>query len=160
MKLTAICIGNTDFAYLQEGTALYDKRLQQHFGLQWSWQVLPNIKNATSLNTEQIKQREGESLLKQFQTGDYIVLLDERGREYTSEEFAENIERWQQMAGYKRLVFVIGGAYGFSQEVYERAQQKLAFSRMTFSHQMIRLFLAEQLYRAYSILHNQPYHHA
>lgn len=120
-------------------------------------EVIPELKNTKSLSTGQIKEKEGELIVKALQPGDVPVLLDERGKEFRSIEFAAWIERKMHTA--KRLVFIIGGAYGFSQAVYQIAQEKISLSKMTFSHQMIRLIFTEQLYRAMSILNNSPYHH-
>lgn len=116
------------------------------------------MKNTKTLSVDQQKTKEGELILKSLQTSDYIVLLDERGKEYSSLQFASYIEKKTHTVN-KRLVFIIGGPYGFSQEVYDKANEKLTLSKMTFSHQMIRLVFVEQLYRAMTILNNEPYHH-
>ena len=120
--------------------------------------VLPDVKNAKNLTESLQKEREGEMLLEQFQPGDFVVLLDERGRQYSSMEFSQFLA--QKMLGtVKRLVFVVGGPYGFSDGVYKRANDKISLSKMTFSHQMVRMIFAEQIYRAMTILKGEPYHH-
>jgi 23S rRNA (pseudouridine1915-N3)-methyltransferase len=121
-------------------------------------EVIPELKNTKSLSAEQQKEREGELILKALQPGDVVVLLDEHGREFRSIEFADWVERKMHTVN-KRLVFIIGGPYGFSPKVYAAAQEKISLSKMTFSHQMIRLIFVEQLYRAFTILNNGPYHH-
>lgn len=121
-------------------------------------EVIPELKNTKSLSMEQQKEKEGELILKALQPGDVVVLLDEHGKEFRSVEFANWIERKMHTVN-KRLVFIIGGPYGFAPSVYAAAQEKISLSKMTFSHQMIRLIFVEQLYRALSILNNSPYHH-
>ena len=118
---------------------------------------MTNIKNTKNLTEEQQKEMEGKSIMQLIKPSDYVVLLDERGSEFRSIEFAKWLQK-KQMAT-KRLLFIVGGAYGFSNNIYERANEKISLSRMTFSHQMIRLFFVEQLYRAFTILRNEPYHH-
>lgn len=156
MKVTLYCIGNTAFDYIKEGTAIYEKRLK-HF-LPFEYEILPDVKKAKSLSEQQLKDKEGEILLNKIDKGDFLILLDEKGKSYSSVKFAKKLEQLLQMS-YKRLVFVIGGAYGFSDAVYQRANSKWSLSAMTFSHQMVRLFVIEQLYRAMSILRGLPYHH-
>lgn len=156
MKVTLLCIGKTDESFIKTGIENYLKRLRHyvHFDLS----VIPDIKNAKHLTQEQQKIREGELILKQLHNGDFVVLLDERGKSFGSVEFAKYLE--QKMIGsVQHIVFIIGGPYGFSDEVYRRAGQQLSLSKMTFSHQMIRLFFVEQLYRAFTILRGEPYHH-
>jgi 23S rRNA (pseudouridine1915-N3)-methyltransferase len=121
-------------------------------------EVIPELKNTKSLSMEQQKEKEGELILKALQPGDVVVLLDEHGKEFRSVEFASWIERKMHTVN-KRLVFIVGGPYGFSPKVYEAAHEKISLSKMTFSHQMIRLIFVEQLYRAFTILNNNPYHH-
>lgn len=157
MKINCFCVGETAFSYINEGINEYDRRLQ-HFAA-WGWTVLPNIKNAKNFSEAQLREKEGEMILKKLEESDFLVLLDERGKQYSSPELAEQLNTWQQQSS-RRLVFLIGGAYGFSDAVYARAQGKISLSRLTFSHQMVRLFFAEQLYRAFAILNNLPYHHA
>ena len=156
MKITLLVIGKTDAKYLIEAIDEYKNRLVHY--LPFEMTVLPDIKNVRNLSEAQQKEREGEQILKALQPGDYLVLLDENGREFTSVQFASYIDKKMQTVP-KRLVFVIGGPYGFSQKVYGAAHEKLSLSRMTFSHQMVRLVFVEQLYRAMSILHGSPYHH-
>ncbi|MCO6493507.1 MAG: 23S rRNA (pseudouridine(1915)-N(3))-methyltransferase RlmH [Phaeodactylibacter sp.] len=157
MKTELWAIGKTSERYLEEGMELYCRRLGHY--LRFSLEIIPDIKKAGKLNPEQIKGREGEAVLQRLKPGDYLVLLDESGKQYTSESFAGFLNRQLQLS-YKRIVFLIGGAYGFSPELYARADGKLSLSRMTFSHQMVRLFFLEQLYRAMTILNNEPYHNA
>ena len=121
-------------------------------------QLLPDIKNSKSLSEEQQKAKEGELILGNVASSHHLILLDERGKEFTSVAFADELQK-KMNAGIKQLTFVIGGPYGFSKEVYDRANGKLSLSKLTFSHQMIRLFFVEQLYRAFTILRNEPYHH-
>lgn len=156
MKISLIVIGKTDTNYFTDAVNEYRKRLEHY--IPFEIQVIPDIKNTKSLTTDQQKEKEGELILKSLQPGDYIVLLDEKGKEYTSVQFASYIEKKTHTVA-KRLIFVIGGPYGFSQAVYEKANEKITLSRMTFSHQMVRLIFVEQLYRAMTILNNEPYHH-
>ena len=120
--------------------------------------MIPDIKNSKNLTEDQQKEKEGELILKSLQSSDILILLDERGKSYSSIAFAEALQK-RMNSGMKNLVFVIGGPYGFSEAVYQRAQQQISLSAMTFSHQMVRLFFVEQLYRAFTILRNEPYHH-
>ena len=155
MKTEFWYIGKTSFSYLEEGTKLYQKRLDRY--LTFETVIIPDVKNGNKLPPEQLKIKEGEAILNKLNTTDYLVLLDERGKQYTSVQFSKFMEQQLQM-GSRKLIFIIGGAYGFSQAVYERADQQMALSKMTFSHQMIRLFFLEQLFRAMSILKGEPYH--
>jgi 23S rRNA (pseudouridine1915-N3)-methyltransferase len=156
MKVVLVVIGKTDEAYLKSGIEIFEKRLKHY--LPYEMKVIPDLKKTKNLSTKQQKTMEGELILQSFQAGDHIVLLDEKGKEFTSVDFAKLIEK-RMVAGLKRLVFVIGGPYGFSDEVYAKASSKISLSKMTFSHQMIRLIFVEQLYRANTILKNEPYHH-
>lgn len=156
MKIILLVIGKTDARYFIDAISEYSKRLEHY--IPFEIQTIPDIKNTKSLSVEQQKEKEGELILKTLQPGDYLVLLDDKGKEYTSIKFAEYIEKKMHTIS-KRLFFVIGGPYGFSQPVYNKANEKLTLSRMTFSHQMVRLIFVEQLYRAMTILHNEPYHH-
>ena len=149
MKIELLVIGKTDKDYLQKGISIYLDRLKHY--IPFELKVIPDIKNTKNLSEEQQKQREGELILKQLQPADELVLLDENGKRHSSVQFAENIEK-KLIAGTKKVVYVIGGPYGFSSEVYHRANQKLSLSAMTFSHQMVRLIFAEQLYRAFTII--------
>lgn len=156
MKITLLVVGKTDAKYFIDATNEYQKRLVHY--IPFNIEVIPDIKNAKNLSEEQQKAKEGELVLKSLQAGDYLVLLDDKGKEYTSLKFAEYIEHKMHTVP-KRLIFAIGGPYGFSPAVYERANEKLTLSRMTFSHQMVRLIFTEQLYRAMTIINNEPYHH-
>ena len=156
MKIQLIVIGKTNQHFVQQGLDEFCSRLTHYYPFEF--EIIPELKNTKNLPVEQQKEKEGELILRSFQSGDYIVLLDELGKEFTSVKFAEYIEKKAHI-GLKRLVFIIGGAYGFSSAVYEAAHEKIALSRMTFSHQLIRLIFIEQLYRAMTILQNEPYHH-
>ena len=156
MQVTLLCIGKTGKKFLEEGEQEYLKRLRHYLSFQV--QIIPDIKQAKNLSESQIKQKEGELILEKIGTTDTLILLDERGKEFGSVEFAEYLQD-QFNRGGKHLYFVVGGPYGFSDAVYERASGKISLSRMTFSHQMIRLFFIEQVYRAMTILRNEPYHH-
>ena len=156
MKVVLVVIGKTDEAYLRTGIEKFENRLKHY--LPYEMQVIPDLKNTKNLSTSQQKTMEGQLILQTFRPGDHIVLLDEKGKEYRSVDFAGMLEK-QMLAGLKRLVFVIGGPYGFSDEVYAKANGKISLSKMTYSHQMVRLIFAEQVYRAMTILKNEPYHH-
>lgn len=156
MKILLLVIGKTDDEYLITGIKKYVGRLGHY--VSFEMKEIPDIRNRKTLSEEQQKKSESFLLLSQFQSGDYVVLLDENGKQYTSVEFSENIEKLMA-SGNKRIVFVIGGPYGFSQEVYAKANAKMSLSPMTFSHQMVRLIFVEQLYRAFTILKGEPYHH-
>jgi 23S rRNA (pseudouridine1915-N3)-methyltransferase len=156
MKIKLLTVGATPKNYLLDGEMLFEKRINNYMAFEKV--EIPDIKNAKSLSKEQIKVEEGRLILNKIQSSDIVVLLDERGKELRSIDFAA----WMQQImnqGPKQLVFVVGGPYGFSEEVYARSDRKLSLSQMTFSHQMIRLFFMEQLYRAFTILKNEPYHH-
>lgn len=156
MKVEFWAVGNTSFDYLQDGVGIYEKRLKHY--LPFQAEVIPDIKNAKKMSQLQIKAKEGEQILKRLNKGDHLILLDERGKSYSSVQFANFMDQQLQQS-YKKIVFLIGGAYGFSDEVYQRSNAKISLSKMTFSHQMVRLFFIEQLYRAMTILRNEPYHH-
>lgn len=156
MKITLLVIGKTDARYFVDAISEYEKRLVHY--IPYEMEVIPDLKNTKNISEEQQKDKEGELILKNLQAGDHLVLLDDKGKEYTSLKFAQYIEKKTHTVP-KRLVFVIGGPYGFSQAVYDRANEKLTLSRMTFSHQMVRLIFVEQVYRAMTILNNEPYHH-
>lgn len=156
MKATLLVIGRTVEKHYITAINDYLERIN-HF-LSFNIEVIPELKNTKSLSMEQQKEKEGELMLKAFQPGDVIILLDEFGKEFRSMEFAEWMGRKMSTVN-KRLVFVVGGPYGFPQKVYQAASEKISLSKMTFSHQMIRLIFVEQLYRAMSILNNGPYHH-
>lgn len=155
MKVEFWMIGKTAFPYLDEGMALYEKRLGHYLSFQSV--VIPDLKNAGNLSSELVKQKEGEALISRLKKEDFLVLLDERGKQLTSVEFSVFLEQKFQHST-KRMVFLVGGAWGFSQEIYERADYQLSLSKMTFSHQMVRLFFLEQLYRAMTIQRGESYH--
>ncbi len=157
MKATLVVIGKTDEPYLIEGIKKYASRINKYVSFEID--IIPDIKNAKSLSQEQQKEKEAELILKKIQGGDIIILLDEKGKELSSENFAQWINT-MLLSGKKRMVFVVGGPYGFSESVYKLANHKLALSKMTFSHQMVRLLFTEQFYRAHTILKGEPYHHA
>ncbi|MCR5013975.1 MAG: 23S rRNA (pseudouridine(1915)-N(3))-methyltransferase RlmH [Bacteroidales bacterium] len=156
MKILLLAIGKTDEDYLITGIKKYVGRLGHY--VSFELKEIPDIRNRKTLNEEQQKKAESFLLLSQMQPGDYVVLLDENGSQYTSVAFSEQLEKLMA-SGVKRIVFVIGGPYGFAPEVYAKANAKIALSPMTFSHQMVRLIFVEQLYRAFSILKGEPYHH-
>lgn len=156
MKVAFVVIGKTDSPYFSEAIREYQNRLGHY--IPFEMQVLPDIKNVRNLSESQQKEKEGELILKALQPGDYLVLLDEKGKEFTSMQFAAYIEKKTHTVS-RRLVFVVGGPYGFSESVYKAASEKISLSKMTFSHQMIRVIFLEQLYRAMTILNNEPYHH-
>ena len=156
MKITLLVVGKTTDPHFAACIEEYARRIRYY--LPFDMEVVPELRNTKSLSEEQQKEKEADLLLKAFQPGDHIVLLDEHGREFTSLQFASYLEK--KMANIaKRLVFVVGGPYGFSNRVYQAAQEKISLSKMTYSHQMIRLIFTEQLYRAMTILNNEPYHH-
>ncbi len=156
MKILLLVIGKTDDDYLITGIKKYVGRLGHY--VSFEMKEIPDIRNRKTLSEEQQKKSESFLLLSQFQAGDYIILLDENGKQFTSVDFSENLEKLMA-SGSKRIVFVIGGPYGFSQDVYAKANAKMSLSPMTFSHQMVRLIFVEQLYRAFTILKGEPYHH-
>lgn len=156
MKIKVFFSGKTEEAYLVEGIEKYIKRLQFYIPIEVV--TVPALKNAKSLTNEQVKVKEGESLLSAIGSADWVILLDERGKSFSSIEFSEFLQQ-KMNSGIKTLVFFIGGPYGFSEAVYKRANGLISLSKMTFSHQMVRLFFLEQLYRAFTILKNEPYHH-
>lgn len=155
MKVELWAIGKTNERYLEEGIDIYLKRLKHY--LKFELRILPDIKKAGKLQPGQLKEKEGELVLKALQAGDCLVLLDERGKRLTSPAFAKFINHNIQLS-HRRIVFLIGGAFGFPEFLYQKANHKISLSDMTFSHQMIRLFMAEQIYRAMTILNNEPYH--
>jgi len=150
-------IGKTEDAYLIEGTDKYLKRLKHY--IHFNFLTIPDVKNTKNLTETQQKAKEAELLLKQLTASDVVVLLDEKGKKYSSVNFAAYLNK-QMIGSVQQLVFVIGGPYGFDERMYARANTLLSLSDMTFSHQMVRLFFTEQLYRAFTILKNEPYHHA
>ena len=156
MKITLLAIGKTEESYLKEGISIFENRL--HHYLPFESIIIPALKNAKNLSTHQQKIKEGELILKNIVSTDRLVVLDELGKQHTSVEFANYIQKNTLMAT-KNLMFVVGGPFGFSNEVYKRANDKISLSKMTFSHQMVRLFFVEQLYRAMTIIKGEQYHH-
>ena len=156
MKITLLTVGKTDKDWVKQGMDIYVSRLKHY--IPFSLIEIPELKNVSALSTEQIKTKEGELILKHIRPADDLILMDERGKMYTSIEFAKVLQDKISHIG-KDIVFVIGGAYGFSQDVYDRANSKISLSKMTFSHQMVRAIFAEQLYRAFTIMRGEPYHH-
>lgn len=156
MTIKLLAIGKTDDASLQELIDTYVTRLG-HYN-KFELDIIPDLKKTKNLSDDQQKSAEGKLILSRVNTSDFMVLLDENGKSYSSEGFSEYIQK-RLNSGMKQLIFVIGGPYGFSEEIYARADGKLSLSKMTFSHQMVRLFFIEQLYRAFTILRNEPYHH-
>lgn len=156
MKITLLTVGKTDKDWVRQGLDIYVSRLKHYipFGIV----EIPELKNVSALSKDQIKSKEGELILKNIRPTDDVILLDERGKEYTSVELAKIIQDKISYAG-KDIIFVIGGAYGFSDTVYQRSNSKLSLSKMTFSHQMVRAIFAEQIYRAFTIMRGEPYHH-
>lgn len=156
MTIKLLCIGKTDNRQLQELIEVYFKRIQ--FYNKFELEVIPDLKKVKNLDENQQKKLEGEKILAGITASDFVILLDENGKQFSSECFADYLQK-QFNSGRKQLIFIIGGPYGFSEEVYHRADSKISLSKMTFSHQMVRLFFTEQLYRAFTILKNEPYHH-
>lgn len=156
MTIKLLVIGKTDASPLEKLIEEYKKRIG--FYVKIDIKIIADLKNVKNISQQEQKSKEGALLLKEVAENDILVLLDERGKEYTSVEFAQYIQKVLN-TGVKQCVFAIGGAYGFSSEVYQRANNSCALSKMTFSHQMVRLFFVEQLYRAFTILNNEPYHH-
>ncbi len=156
MKICLLVIGKTDEAYLQKGIGIYLQRIPHY--ISFEMKVIPDLKNSKNLSDDQQKEKEGELILQQIGASDEVWLLDEKGMDASSPDFARFLEK-KMSSGIKRLVFIIGGPYGFSGNVYARANGKFSLSKMTFSHQMVRLIFAEQLYRAMTILKGEPYHH-
>lgn len=155
MRIKLILNGKTQKAYLLEGIAIYEKRLKHYCSFEQL--IIPSVK-AAAMTVEQLKEKEAELIIKHIDNTDFLVLLDENGKQYSSVDFAEFIQK-QQLASLKNLVFVVGGPFGFAESVYKRSNLKLSLSKMTFSHQMIRLLFIEQLYRAYTIIKGEKYHH-
>jgi len=156
VKILLLAIGNTDKKFMKEGIDDYVKRLS--FYVPFEMKVIPDIKNRSSLSIDLQKEKEGQLILNQISLGDYVILLDEHGLEFSSVEFSKWIEK-KMIAGMRQIVFIIGGPYGFSNTVYQRSDVKISMSKLTFSHQMVRLIFVEQIYRAMTIIKNEPYHH-
>ncbi|MEO9511390.1 MAG: 23S rRNA (pseudouridine(1915)-N(3))-methyltransferase RlmH [Flavobacteriaceae bacterium] len=156
MQITLIAIGKTDSKELSQLMGIYEKRLKHYIKFQFI--VVPDIKNSKNLSEKLQKEKEGTCILGHIQTSDIVVLLDEKGKQHSSAEFAQFLQK-KMNSGIKNLVLVIGGPYGFSETIYQNSHEKISLSKMTFSHQMVRLFIVEQLYRGFTILRNEPYHH-
>lgn len=156
MKIVFIQCGKTRSSEIESLEKEYYKRLNRYISFEFI--VIPDLKRTKNLSEEEIKKKEGDLILREFLPGDHIVLLDDKGKQFTSLKFANHLQTLMNR-GIKRLVFVVGGPYGFDAAVYAQASEKLSLSAMTFSHQIIRAIFAEQLYRAFTILNNEPYHH-
>jgi len=156
MKIKLLTIGKTDNAALAQLIKTYEARLKHY--IQFSIEIIPDIKNTKNFSEEIQKEKEGDLILSKISSTDWMVLLDENGTSFDSMEFSKFLQK-QMNSGIKQLVFVIGGPYGFSEKIYKKSQGKISLSKMTFSHQMVRLFAIEQFYRGFTILKNEPYHH-
>jgi 23S rRNA (pseudouridine1915-N3)-methyltransferase len=155
MRINLVCMGKTDDKEITNLVKYYQNRLPKY----WNFEIIeiPDVKNAKNLSPDLLKKEEGKLFLNSIENSDTIVLLDEKGKQFTSREFASKIDHWMS-SSVKKVSIIIGGAYGFSDEMYERANEKMSLSKMTFTHQMIRLFFVEQIYRADQILQGKPYH--
>lgn len=156
MKIKVLAIGKTDDKCLNELIGQYEKRLKHY--IPFELDIIPDLKQVKNMSMTEQKSKEGQLFLKKLKPTDFIVLLDEKGKDFRSIEFADYLQK-RMNSGIKQLVLLIGGPYGFSPEIYQKAQGKISLSKMTFSHQMIRLFIIEQIYRSFTILKNEPYHH-
>ena len=156
MKIKLLTIGKTDDKNLQALIRTYENRLKHY--IKFELEVIPDIKNTKNLSEKQQKEKEGDLILKKIVATDNLILLDEKGYEFRSVEFSRFLQK-KMNGGIKQMELVIGGPYGFSEKIYQKASGKISLSKMTFSHQMIRLFVVEQIYRAFTILKNEPYHH-
>ena len=155
MRICLLTVGKTDAGWVREGLETYSSRLSRY--VPFSVNEIPELKNASSLSKAQVKEKEGELILSRVTAKDTVILLDEKGKEYSSSEFAKEVEKL--ISSGKNIVFVIGGAFGFSDAVYARCDGKVSLSKMTFTHQMVRAVFTEQLYRAFTIIKGEPYHH-
>lgn len=156
MRITLVECGKTRDPFIREGVELFRKRLVRY--VPFKIDTLPDLKNTRSMTMKEVQEKEGEMIIKRTRTSDYVILLDERGEEYSSLTFAEYLNGLERKVNH--VVFVIGGPYGFSQQVYDRSDTMLSLSKLTFSHQLVRVLFLEQLYRAFTILKGEPYHHA
>lgn len=156
MKISLLQIGKTAEKYLMDGISVFEGRLRKYSAFEIF--TIPDIRNTRNMTSAELKSREGEKILRFIKNDDYIVILDDKGKEFSTIEFSAWIEK-TLILQKKRLVFVIGGAWGFSEEVYKRADMRLSLSRLTFPHQMVRLLFLEQLYRAFTVIKGEPYHH-
>lgn len=155
MKITLLTVGKTDKGWIKDGLEIYRGRLSHY--VNFEMKEIPELKNVSGLSKDQIKAKEGELILKMLRPDDMVILLDEHGQESSSMEWSRKLEQLMQRG--RNIVYVVGGAYGFSPEVYARKEGMVSLSRMTFSHQMIRVIFTEQLYRAFTIINGEPYHH-
>lgn len=155
MKINLLCIGKTDDKEIRQLISYYEKRLPKH----WNFELteIPDVKNGGNLTPDLLKKEEAKLFLQHIENADVTILLDEKGKQYTSREFAAKLQNWQNTS-VKKINVLIGGAYGFAEEIYRKASEKISLSKMTFTHQMIRLFIVEQFYRADQILQGKPYH--
>ena len=155
MRINLLCIGKTDDKEIKSLIQYYTARLPRH----WNFDLIeiPDVKNSRNLTPDLLKKEETKLFMQHIDSGDWVVILDEKGKQFTSREFADKINNWQNTS-VKKLHLVVGGAYGFSDDMYQRANEKMALSKMTFTHQMVRLFIVEQIYRADQILQGKPYH--
>ena len=156
MEIVVLSVGKITSLWIKEGVDLFESRLHKY--IKFSSIIIPDIKNSKTLTRETIKEEEGKLILDKILSSDFVVIMDEKGNEYSSREMAQWIQK-QMNAGKKRIVFIIGGPFGFSVPVYERANAKISLSRMTFTHEMAKLILSEQLYRSMTIIKGEPYHH-
>ncbi|MFL2574605.1 MAG: 23S rRNA (pseudouridine(1915)-N(3))-methyltransferase RlmH [Flavobacteriales bacterium] len=156
MKIVLLTVGKTSQKNIEEEILLYSKRLSHY--TDFELQEIPSLKISAKISKSELKKSEGQMVMKYLNSSDYVVLLDENGKSYSSIDFSKKIEKFM-LNSFKRIVFVIGGAFGFSDELYSRCNEKVSLSNMTFSHQMVRLFFVEQLYRAFTIINNEKYHH-
>ena len=156
MKIELILVGKTSKSYFQDAIEEYVKRISRY--ISFDVKIIPDLKNSKNLSEKQIKESEGVAVLKQIDSSDYVVLLDDKGKSFTSKEMAIWLEQ-KQAQSIKKMVFVIGGAYGFSADVYTRTNEKISLSKLTFSHQIVRPIFLEQLYRCFTIINGEPYHH-
>lgn len=156
MEICVVSIGKISSSWIMEGINLYEKRLTKY--IKFTSVIIPDIKNTRSITTDAQKEEEGKLIISQIQPSDFVVLMDEKGKEYTSREFSDWLMK-QMSSGLKRLLLIIGGPYGFSKDVYSKANYKIALSKMTFTHEMAKLLITEQIYRSMTIQRGEPYHH-
>lgn len=156
MEITILSVGKVASPWIAKGIEEFEKRLSRY--IKFSSKLIPDIRNSKALTKDLIKIEEGKNLLTEINPSDFVILLDERGKEFSSQSFSHWIEK-QLSSGKKRIVFVIGGPFGFSEAIYQRSDSQLSLSKMTFTHEMAKLFFTEQIYRAFTILNNEPYHH-
>lgn len=156
MKVTLLLVGKTEEGFIKQGLEIYENRLKHY--ISFTSIIIADVKNAGKISPSDLKIKEGELILKHFTASDFVVLLDDKGKQFSSVEFSNYIQK-QMNSGIKNLCFVVGGAFGFSEQVYNRANMQLSLSKMTLTHQMVRIFFLEQLYRTMTILKGESYHH-